>query len=130
MNPLAHRLSGGIQAQGVRRRPMQAWVSCSGGRTTACDPALCGARYGEQGGPDLQQNTTMLAGGDAWRPGKRVVLEVDPRAKSRAAGLMRHQRQSVFRKECLRLNKVTGIDIQDEVKCVCCICKARCCGTT
>ena len=24
--------------QDMRRRPMQAWVSCSGGRSTACDP--------------------------------------------------------------------------------------------
>ena len=28
----------------MRRRPMQAWVSCSGGRTTACDPHALGGR--------------------------------------------------------------------------------------
>ena len=38
VSSLAHELPGGIQAQDRRRRPMQAWVSCSGGRTTACDP--------------------------------------------------------------------------------------------
>ena len=27
---LAHRLPGGVQAQSKRRRPKQAWVSCSG----------------------------------------------------------------------------------------------------
>ena len=48
------RLPGGMQAQGLRRRPMQAWVSCSGGRTTACDPhALCGDQCGEQRAPTL-----------------------------------------------------------------------------
>ena len=30
--PLARMLPGGIQAQGKKRRPMQVWVSCSGGR--------------------------------------------------------------------------------------------------
>ena len=35
---LAHRLPGGMQAQGMTTRSMQAGVSCSGGRTTACDP--------------------------------------------------------------------------------------------
>ena len=38
MSSLAHWLPGGIQSQGISRRPMQAWVSCSGGRTTACFP--------------------------------------------------------------------------------------------
>ena len=42
MSSLAHRLQGGVQAQGLRRRPMQAWVSCSRGRTTACDPQTRG----------------------------------------------------------------------------------------
>ena len=52
MNSQAHRR--GMEAQGVRRRPMQAWVSCSGGRTTACDPhALGGDQCGEQRGPTL-----------------------------------------------------------------------------
>ena len=37
-NSLARVLPGGSQAQGMRRRPMQALVSCPGGRTTACDP--------------------------------------------------------------------------------------------
>ena len=52
---LARRLPGGIQAQGIRRRPTQAWVSCSGGRTTACDPRLLGGdECGGQRGPDLE----------------------------------------------------------------------------
>ena len=42
MIPQAHMLPRGIQAQGARRRPMQGWVSCSGGRTTACDPHALG----------------------------------------------------------------------------------------
>ena len=42
MSSLAHWLQGGVQAQVRRRRPMQAWVSCSGGRTTACDPHAFG----------------------------------------------------------------------------------------
>ena len=46
---------GGIQAQGMRRRPMQAWIAFSGSRTTACNPhALGGTRCGEQRGPDLE----------------------------------------------------------------------------
>ena len=32
---LARGLQGGIQARGMRMRPMHAWVSRSGGRTTA-----------------------------------------------------------------------------------------------
>ena len=56
---LAQRLPGGFQVQGMRRRPMQAWVSCSGGRTTACDlHALGGAQRGEQRGPDLKHSET------------------------------------------------------------------------
>ena len=31
-------LAGGIRAQGMRRRPVQTWVSCSGCWTTASDP--------------------------------------------------------------------------------------------
>ena len=38
MNSLAHRLPGGIQTQGISRRPLQAWVSFNGDRTTACGP--------------------------------------------------------------------------------------------
>ena len=61
-NSLAHRLPGGIQAQelriqaqGMRRRPMQAWVSCSGGRATAWDlHAVRDAQCGELRGPDLE----------------------------------------------------------------------------
>ena len=61
---------------------------------------------------------------EAW---KRLVLELDPQAKPRAAGLM--QRLPAFDltrniasfelsdKERLRLKQVTGIDIEDEVKC-------------
>ena len=42
---------------------MQAWVSCSGGRTTACDPhALGGDQCGEQRGPDLEHSTTTTYG--------------------------------------------------------------------
>ena len=61
---------------------------------------------------------------EAW---KRLVLELDPQAKPWAAGLM--QRLPAFDftrniasfelsgKERLRLKQVTGIDIEDEVKC-------------
>ena len=38
MSSLAHSLPGGTQARGMGRRPIQAWVSCFEGRTTACDP--------------------------------------------------------------------------------------------
>ena len=63
INSLAQRLPGGIQAQGMGRRPMQAWVSCSGGRTTAYDlRALRGAQCGEQRGPDFEQPRTMFRG--------------------------------------------------------------------
>ena len=63
MSSLAHGLPGGIQAQGMRR-PMQAWVSCSEGRTAACDPHdLGGDQRGEQRGPDLQLSTTTRS----WR---------------------------------------------------------------
>ena len=52
-------VSGRIQAQGVRRRPLQAWVSCSGGRTLACGPhALGGDQCGKQRGPDLKHIRT------------------------------------------------------------------------
>ena len=34
----------------------EAWISCSGGRTTACDPHAVGG--GEQRGPDFQHRTT------------------------------------------------------------------------
>ena len=51
-----HGLPGGIRAQGMRRRTIQAWVSCSGrggGRATACDPhAVGGDQCGEQHGDD------------------------------------------------------------------------------
>ena len=60
----------------------------------------------------------------AWR---RLVLEFDPRAKSRAGGLKQKllafeftsdtMSFALFDKECLRLTRVAGIDIQDEVKC-------------
>ena len=54
MSSSADRLPGGM-----RRRPMQAWVSCSGGRTPACDPhALGGEQCGEQRGPDLKHSRT------------------------------------------------------------------------
>ena len=60
MSSLAHMLPGGIQAQGMRRRPMQAWVSCSGSRATACDPhAPRGDQCGEQRGPDIKHRTTL-----------------------------------------------------------------------
>ena len=56
-NSLSHWLAGGIQGQGMRRRTMQAWVSCSGDRTTSCEPhALGGDQCGEQRGPDLQHS--------------------------------------------------------------------------
>ena len=47
------------QAQGVRKWMLQAWVSGSGGRTTACDPhTLGGDLGGDQRGPDLKHSTT------------------------------------------------------------------------
>ena len=52
---MAPGLPGGIQAQGKRRRPMQAWVPCSGDRTTACDPPALG---GWRLLPDHKQSTT------------------------------------------------------------------------
>ena len=43
---------------------MQAWVSCSGGWSTACDPhALGGAQCGEQRGPNREHIST-----DSTRP--------------------------------------------------------------
>ena len=61
MSSLAHGLPGGIQAQGMERRLMQARVSCSGGRTTACDPhALGGDQCGEQRGPNLKHSATKI----------------------------------------------------------------------
>ena len=59
MISVAHSVPGGIQARGMRRRPLQAWVSRSGGRTPACDPhALGGAQCGEQRRPDLKHIKT------------------------------------------------------------------------
>ena len=53
-NSLARRLPKGIQAQGTRRLPMQAWVSFSGVGQLLCDPhPLGGDQCGEQRGPDL-----------------------------------------------------------------------------
>ena len=55
---LAHR-GARREAQDMRRRPMQAWVSTLLGRSTACDPhALVGDQCGEQRGPDLMHKTT------------------------------------------------------------------------
>ena len=59
LSSLPHGLPAGSQAQGMRRRPMQAWVSCSESGTLVCDPhALGGDQCGEQRGPDLKQSTT------------------------------------------------------------------------
>ena len=55
--------AGGNLAQGMRRRPMQAWVSYSWGRTNACDPpALGGGQCGEQRDPDLEHRTRNQQG--------------------------------------------------------------------
>ena len=55
------RVHRGIQAQGMRRRPRQALVSCSGGRTTACDPHTFGGDpCGEQRGPGLKHHNNRL----------------------------------------------------------------------
>ena len=44
---------------------MQAWASCSGGWTSACDPqALGGGQFGEQRGADLEHSTTTTKQGD------------------------------------------------------------------
>ena len=49
MSSLARRMPGEIQAKGIGRRPVQAWVSCTWGRATARDPyALGGDQCGEQ----------------------------------------------------------------------------------
>ena len=59
MNTVAHRLPGGIQAQGMKWRPMHAWVSCAGRRTTACGPnALVGDQCAQQRGPDFNHSPT------------------------------------------------------------------------
>ena len=65
----------------------------------------------------------MLEKMNAWR---RLVLEVDPRVTSRAAGLTQMLLAfkitsdtasfELFDRECLKLKQVTSIDIQDEVK--------------
>ena len=53
----------GSSEQGMRSRPMQAWVSCSVGRTTACDPrALGGDQCGEQRSPNLKHSGTETRG--------------------------------------------------------------------
>ena len=41
MNALARSLAGGIQAQGMRHAANAGLVSCSGSRTTACNPFAC-----------------------------------------------------------------------------------------
>ena len=47
---------------------MQAWVSCSGVRTTACDPhALGGDQCGEQRGPELKYSTTTVTHGAPYQ---------------------------------------------------------------
>ena len=83
MNSSAHGLPGGNQAQGTRRPPMQAWVSCSGSRTTACVPqALGGDLCGEQGGLDFKHSTTTLR--QSTSASKRVQL-VDAAASASGA---------------------------------------------
>ena len=60
---------------------MQAWVSCSGSRTTACDPlALGGDQCGEQRGPNIKHNTTnKVADGSTVKAsgGSGIVNEQD-----------------------------------------------------
>ena len=86
-NSLAHGPVGGIQAQGLSRRPMQAWVSCSWGRTTVCDPhALGSSQCGEQRGPDLKHSETKGNSGQ-WYP---------------AIGVPRLQHLSSEARECCR----------------------------
>ena len=73
---------------------------------------------------DIVGNAGEGEGVEAWR---RLVLEFESRAKSGVAGLMQKLLAfeftsdtaffELFDKECLGLNQVTGIDIQDEVKC-------------
>ena len=59
---LAHWLPGGIPTQGMRRWQMQAWVSCSVGGTTACDPrGLGGDQCVSSVTPTLSTTTTMEA---------------------------------------------------------------------
>ena len=72
MSSLAHSgCQEEFQAQGIGRRPVQAWVSCSGGRTTACDPhPLGGAQCGEQRGPGLEHSATKKVLTDVGRPSK------------------------------------------------------------
>ena len=53
----------------MKGRPMKAWVSSSGSRTT-CDPhALSGDQCGEQRGPDLQGSETIERKSVACMPG-------------------------------------------------------------
>ena len=65
-----------FRLSGIRRRPTQAWVSCSGRRTTGCDPhALGGDQCGEQRCPELKHSTTHSTGGSGgvWFVNGRTV---------------------------------------------------------
>ena len=56
---------------------MQAWVSCCGSRTTACDPrALGGDQCGERRGPDLKHSTKQNSGAVPPAPPARPLAPV------------------------------------------------------
>ena len=58
---LAHRLSGGIQTQGMRDRRCRRGSLALGGRPTACDPhVLGGAQCGEQRGTDHKSTAIQV----------------------------------------------------------------------
>ena len=67
------RLPGGIQAQGMRRRPMQVWVSCSGSRLPVVHTPWVGDQCGEQRDPDLNHSTTKHR-----QPGANSLQEPKP----------------------------------------------------
>ena len=84
----------------------------------------CDALHEYASPPRHQSRKLQYQKKEAWR---RLVLECDPRARTRAAGLTQRLLAfefpsdtasfELFDKECLWLKQVTGIDIQDEVKC-------------
>ena len=96
MSSLAHRLSGGIQAHGIRSRPMQAWVSCSGGRTFACDlHALGGDQCCEQCVPDLLYIITTSLSTQRARETRPFIDTLSFRGRSRHCVRSRGKRRTV-----------------------------------
>ena len=68
MSPLAHRLPGGVQAQGMSFVADASLGLALGDRTTACAPhVLGGDQYGEKRCPDLKHSTTQALEMEATR---------------------------------------------------------------